>query len=97
MVSLILVTSAFYWYLSWARRARQSGNRQTHRQTHTHFEYCNLAPARARLVLLSAVLRNDVLYNLVSDAIYIHDNGTTIIMLYTCRKSITKQTEVLCT
>ena len=48
---LILVLSAFFWYLSWARRVRVApGTAVTDRHTHTHYEYCNLAPAWARLI-----------------------------------------------
>ena len=48
------MTSAFCWYLSWARRvrvapARAVTDRQTDRHTHTIYEYYNLAPAWARL------------------------------------------------
>ena len=51
MFALILVTSAFCWYLSWARRVRVAPARLV-TDTQTHYEYCNLAPAWARLIIL---------------------------------------------
>ena len=50
---LILVASAFFWYLSWARRVRVAPARAVaDRHTHKHYEYCNLAPAWARLITI---------------------------------------------
>ena len=50
------MTSAFFWYHSWAHRvrvapARAVADTHTHTQTDTHYEYCNLAPAWARLII----------------------------------------------
>ena len=51
---LIVVTSALFWYLSWARRVRVAPDIVV-TDTHTHYDYCNLAPAWARLTKTSRV------------------------------------------
>ena len=59
---LILVSSAFFCYLSWARRVRVAPARVV-TDTHTHYEYCNLAPAWARLIMHKIWHVNTYAYN----------------------------------